>query len=137
MFEAYDRAGNKRTFAGQSFQLSPYRLEESGRPTVLIPGTDLGGHGTAGSIPNAAASPLIQETASWLNLTTPLDTSLRIEVTARSYGEAAALGQKVVDALRPLLAGDPARVSVVTNVQPEAPEAGVVLIEAIENSESS
>jgi hypothetical protein len=134
-FEAYDRAGNKRSFAGPSFQLPAYRVDSGGGTVMLIAGAKLRERGEAafGSVAGAgtaAPHPLLQEAASWLNLTTQIDTPLRIEVTARSYGEAEELGQKVLAAIEPLLAGDPARISVVTNVQAEAAEMGVAAIRA-------
>jgi hypothetical protein len=65
VLEARDKAGNKRNFVGQGFQLPAYRL----------PGPLLTFAGDASLVPSArstdtmrrTASPLVLEAASWLN----------------------------------------------------------------------
>jgi hypothetical protein len=132
VFEAFDRAGNKRSFAGQSFELPAYRVDSRDGPVMLISGAALRERGDSESgMVRDGIHPLLQEAASWLNLTTTLDNSLQIEIAARSFNEADILGQEVATTLETLLAGNPARVSIVTNVQADAPEMGVVLLRVV------
>lgn len=127
VFEAYDRAGNKRRFVGDGFQIPPYRYETGTGPVFLISGeqwrqaepdrTDLG-----------AVHPYLLEVASRLNLYTGSDTPLQIEATARTFAAANMLGQQIQAALQPLLLGDDARLAVSTIVEPGAPSGGALRI---------
>jgi len=127
VFEAFDRAGNKRRIVGEGFQLPPYRLESDQGPIMLISGQQWLA-ADRDRTNNLAANPYLVETASWLNLYTAPRAPVQVTATARSFEEAKALGQKVQAALAPLLNGDPARLAVVTRVEPGAAEGGSLRI---------
>lgn len=131
-FEAFDRAGNKRNFVGEGFAVGAYRLETPEGPTLVFAGDMLGGYAglTRGRVAAGPAPPVLLEAASWLNQSGRLTQPLKITATARSAGQATALADAVTRGLTPLLLGDPARLRPITQVQPDAPEAGTVMIAA-------
>ena len=123
--EAFDEAGNKRNFLGDAFTVNPYIREEKTGVTLLVPGTEL-----AGKNPGGMPSPILMETASWLNQMERVDTPVVVEALARTRDEAAALAAKVTDALPALLLGPKNRLEVRQNVVPDAPETGVCIVKA-------
>jgi hypothetical protein len=128
VFEAYDKAGNKRNFVGDGFQLRPYRMQgegESGESVMSFSASALQG----GSSPEKPSLILI-ETATWLNQEGALENPLRIEATARSYELAQALAERVAGELRPLLLGNPDRAQVLATVEADAPDQGRVTVTA-------
>jgi len=127
VFEAYDRAGNKRRFIGDGFQLPPYRIETENGPTMLISGEQWLAAGQKNA-DSAAPHAYLMEAVSWLNQHTGPRDPLQIVATARTYDEAHALGQRVQVAMQPLLSGDPARLAVVARVEAGAPDGGTLLI---------
>lgn len=134
VLEAFDRAGNKRNFVGEGFQVSTYRVDTPQGPVLAFSGQDLQASQTdgwtAGNQASRAAAPpmLVLEAASWLNQTGSPRSPIRVTATARSYEQANALASGVARSLAPLLLGDPARVQPVTDVQPDAPADGAVTI---------
>jgi hypothetical protein len=129
VFEAYDRAGNKRNFVGEGFTVASYRLDTPAGPVLTFGGGNLGVEAGITSRPAAAAPPpILVEAASWLNQSAHVDQPLRIVVSARTADQAQALADRVTHALASLVIGDPARLRAVTQVQPDAPEAGTVTI---------
>lgn len=128
VLEAFDRAGNKRSFVGEGFELPSYRLETdeglvmlfSGRELSAIPETAAGGS----SLP----SPLLLEVASRINQSEKTDEPVQVEVTARSFEKANTLAEVVVQALRPLIIGEQARIQSFTTVEPDAPGDGTIQI---------
>jgi len=133
VFEAYDRAGNKRNFVGQGFRIPAYRVESDGGVLLVFSGEDLGGSFGArrpgGGAP--APAPITLEAASWINHLVAPDRKLRVTATARGYEQANALATELARELSQLVLGDPARVQGVCAVQPDAPEAGTVRIEPV------
>lgn len=129
VLEAFDRAGNKRNFVGEGFELPPYRLEIPDGFVLVFSGRELS-RSTSLSQDGGEAppAPILLEAASWINLFSRPDHLIRVEVTARTYDQANALSQKVVNTLKPLLLGDPLRIQDYTNVQPDAPDQGTVSI---------
>lgn len=128
VMEAYDKAGNKRSFVGSGFELPPYRLENKEKHVLLFPGNAITNHTPARYGAAVPPSTLLLEVASLLNQETSLDTPIEIEVTARSFGDADRLAQEVAETLEPLLLGDPKRLQKRTNVEPDAPEMGTIAI---------
>jgi hypothetical protein len=127
VLEAYDKAGNKRRFVGDGFQLEAYRREEEDAPEFLISGnqwTDAARKAQPGP------SAYLLETASWLNMKTDAGSPVIITATAGSYAEAKALGDQVADELRPLLPGDGTRVAVSAVAEPGSPPGGILHIRA-------
>jgi hypothetical protein len=142
VFEARDRAGNKRNFVGQGFTISAYRLDGASGPMLVLSGKDLaspergatgygpGGLG-AGLGPGASregTSALLLEAASWLNQSTKVREPVRVTVAARSLERANSLAARAREALSGRLLGDPARLQTVTEVAADAPEDGVLRI---------
>jgi hypothetical protein len=125
VFEAFDEAGNKRNFLGDAFTVKPYIREEKTGLTLLVPGTEL-----AGKTPAGTPSPILMETASWLNQLERVDTPIVVEAQARTRDEAVALAARVTDALPALLLGPKNRLEVRQNVVPDAPEIGVCIVKA-------
>ncbi|HKA25114.1 MAG TPA: hypothetical protein VKF80_09045 [Candidatus Eisenbacteria bacterium] len=133
VLEAFDRAGNKRNFVGEGFQVSTYRVDTPQGPVLAFSGHDLVASETGGwnaDTPSRATPPpmLVLEAASWLNQSPNVKQPVRVTATARSFEQANALSGGVAKALAPLLLGDPARVQAVTDVQPDAPAEGAVTI---------
>ncbi len=121
VLEAFDRAGNKRNFVGEGFQLPAYRLEPPQALAMLFAGDKLGG---PGSVP----APIVLEAASWINQAEGAQQPIRIKTTARSFELANAMSQSLVQQLTPLVLGDPVRLQPVTAVEPDAPQQGTVSI---------
>ena len=129
VLEARDKAGNKRNFVGQGFQVSAYRFETAEGPTMTLTARELPaippGRGAAASIP---APPILIEAASWLNQRPQPTQPVRVTVAARSVDEAQALADYVTRSMTPYLIGDPAKLQAVTEVQADAPGGGTIRI---------
>jgi hypothetical protein len=132
VFEAVDKAGNKRNFVGQGFRVSAYRLESSQGPVLVFSGQMLregASSNTYGAgITTRSAPPIVLEAASTLNQSTRVSQPVRVSVTARSYEAANSSAKQVASWISDLTIGDPARVQAVAEVQPDAPEGGTVRI---------
>jgi hypothetical protein len=127
VFEAVDRAGNKRNFVGRGFQVNAYRIDAADGPVLVFTGAELD---PAGARPGAdpAPAPIVLEAASWLNQAPPSSAPIRVTATARSLDQADQLARRVAAALTPYVAFDPARLQPVAEVQPDAPDGGTVRI---------
>ncbi len=128
MVEAWDRAGNKRNFVGKGFGLPAYRIETNEGIAFLFPGSDLGGRASARGSAKRAHPPAILEAASRINQDNDCRRTIRILATARTYDQAGSMAESVANSLGDLLLGDTARIQLVADVQPDAPEAGTVAI---------
>ncbi|MGD8415123.1 MAG: hypothetical protein PVF33_12870 [Candidatus Latescibacterota bacterium] len=126
VLEAYDRAGNKRNFVGEGFELPPYRVEGDS-PAVMFSGAELA-NVSADYGSDATPSVVVLEAASWLNQESEVTAPIKVEITARDFKQAKYLADEIQRQLQPLLVGDPLRVRTVTEVQPDAPERGTVAI---------
>jgi hypothetical protein len=124
VFEAADRAGNKRSIVGDGFELPAYRLTTNDGMVLLFAGEDLSRTGVRAS----PVSPVLLETASWLNQFGPGKGTIRIEAIARSFADSKALAATVVKALTPLIVSDPVQLQTVTTVDPNAPAGGSVVV---------
>ena len=123
VLEAFDKAGNKRRFVGEGFQLEAYRRDHDRGPEFLIAGHQWR---DAAKEARPGASAFLLETASWINLKTGADDPVFITVTAGTYAEAQALGDMVAAELRPLLPGNDARVAVSAIAEPGSPLGGIL-----------
>jgi hypothetical protein len=128
VMEAYDKAGNKRSFVGSGFELPPYRLETKEKHVLLFPGNAITNHAPAKYGAAVPPSAILLEVASLLNQEASIDVPIQIDVTARSFGDADRLAREVTKTLEPLLLGDPKRLLSRTKVEPDAPEMGTVAI---------
>ncbi len=125
VLETYDKAGNKRHFTGDGFEIDAYRLEGDLGPRFLVSGDQWRSDSTG----NGRHSALLLEAASRFNLRLRDDVPIEIRATARSIAKAEALGSNVADALTPLLAGGRVRLVVTTVVEEGAPPAGTLLLQ--------
>jgi hypothetical protein len=133
VFEAHDKAGNKRNVVGQGFTVTAYRIDGPGGPTLLFSATELQSAAGPSNAPaptgseSPTAPPILLEAASWLNqaeLTRPI----QVTATARSREMADALANNVKRTLSPLVLGDPTRLNAVALVEADAPEGGTLTI---------
>ena len=129
VFEARDKAGNKRHFVGEGFRVGSFRYDTSQGPTMVFAGSELARPGGA---PWGAdeAPPIVMQVASEMNQQ-PSERTVRIEVTARSTEEANALGQRLMRWMAPHLLGDPARLESVGFVASDAPVGAAVKVSAL------
>ncbi len=135
IFEAYDRAGNKRNFVGEGFRVSAYRIDSPEGAVLVFSGQSLAGSskpsrsaGLGGDTAPRSVSPVILEAAGWLNQDSRFSQSVRVTATARSQEQANFLAGRVSAALAELALGDPARIQTATEVVPDAPDGGTVRI---------
>jgi hypothetical protein len=127
VLEAFDKAGNKRRFVGEGFQIEAYRRESDRGPEFLIAGDQWRNAATAAG---AASSAYLLETASWINLETGAASPVLITATAATYAEARTLGDQVAAQLQPLLPGGETRVAVSAQAEPGTPPGGILQIQA-------
>lgn len=130
VFEAHDRAGNKRNFVGQGFRVAAYRLDTADGPLMVFSGRELPlpDPTRPSSASSREVAPIVIEAATWLNQSPKSAAPVRVTATGRTFEEAQALASSVVRQLAPHLVGDPARLQAVTEVRPDAPERGAVRI---------
>jgi hypothetical protein len=123
--EATDKAGNKRRFVGDPFQVAAYRIEGPQGPEFLIDGRQW-----LQSVRSAHGEPsaFLLETASRLNLASGPADPIVVHATGRSLAEAEDLGRRVVADLALLLPAGSRRVAATTTVEAGAPEGGVLHI---------
>jgi len=131
VLEARDKAGNKRNFVGQGFQVSAYRLDSVDNPVLVFSGRELPAADPtrpANSLgEREATAPILIEAAGWINQVTKPG-HVRVKATARTLDQAQALSALVVRQMTPYLVGDPARLEAVPEAQADAPEGGAVTI---------
>jgi hypothetical protein len=125
VLEAYDKAGNKRRFVGDGFQLDAYRRSNDKGQVFLISGNQWK---DAARQARPGASAFLLETASWLNMRTGSVGAVLLVATAGTYAEAKALGDQVAAELKPLLPGDDSRIAVSALAEPGSPPGGILQI---------
>jgi hypothetical protein len=125
VFDALDRAGNKRSFVGEGFELPPY-IYKTDRDLVLLFSASEANE--PDGLPGGRAPAIVLEAATWLNDFAALNAPVEIGVSARTFEQASGIAGDIQRALTPLLLGDPARVRTVTDVQPDAAGSGTVTI---------
>lgn len=128
VLEARDRAGNRRHFVGEGFEVPAYRVMDQEELVLTFPGDALAGTAHATSA-GPAADPLLADAASRVNQM-PAGAKVEIHVTARSRARAEALARQVHEGMRAFLVGDPARVMERIAVEADAPAQGTVRIRA-------
>jgi len=132
VFEAKDKAGNKRNFVGEGFSVSAYRLDGADGPTLAFSGLEIA-KGSATSPYGAAGATrgtptILLEAASWLNQSPHVTRVVRVTATGRSAEQARSLANQVTTALAAHTIGDPARIQAVPVVATDAPDGGTVHI---------
>jgi hypothetical protein len=126
LFEARDKAGNKRNFVGEGFRVNTFRYDTPQGPTLVFAASELERPGGAAWGPDETP-PIVIQVASEMNQE-PAERRVRIEVTARSAAEANALGGRLMKWMGPHLLGDPARLESVGFVAADAPVGGAVSV---------
>lgn len=128
VLEAFDRAGNKRSFVGEGFELPPYRLENKDEVVMLFSGGELSNQ--ANTAPSGSPVPptLLLEVADRINQSKEVEEPIRVEATARSFERARTLAESVVETLDPLILGGQARIKPLTKVEADAPNEGTIQI---------
>ena len=129
VFEAWDRAGNKRSFVGEGFEIPAYRLTSPTGPTLVFSAAELGDgavRSASGSAP--AIAPIVIEAANWINHAALPGQAFRVSVTARTLDQGSTLAASLARQLVAVTLGDPARLTTTTTVEPDAPPAGTVII---------
>lgn len=127
VLEAFDKAGNRRRFVGEGFQIQAYRRDLDQGLEFLISGAQWK---EAAVRTRPVPSAFLLETAGWINRETGTDGPILVRATAGTYAEALALGDSVAKELRPLIPGDDARVAVSAQAEPGAPPEGILHIMA-------
>mgnify|MGYP001815664815 CR=1 FL=1 len=125
IFESYDKAGNKRRFTGDGFELPAYRLDAETGPCFMVSGQQWRESALESK---SRPSALLLEAASRFNLACGAETALEFRATGRSFAAAEALGNGVADALAPHLPGGRTRLVVTTVVEEGAPPAGTLVL---------
>src|SRR5262245_17164438 len=133
VFEAHDRAGNKRNFVGQGFTVAAYRMESPSGQTLVMSGRDLialdsDGMAYGPTMRRGKESPIFLEVASWLNQSNKVRDPVRVAVAARTLDQATSLANRATAALAGHVIGDPSRIQTVTEIAADAPEDGVLRI---------
>jgi hypothetical protein len=129
VFEAVDRAGNKRHFLGDPFQVNAFRMDTPAGPVLAFSGRDLMAVPDLRSGGADQATPaLVAEAAGWLNRSVGAKSRLRVTATARTRDQADRLAALAQRGLNATLLGDPARLSVASDVRADAPADGAVRI---------
>ena len=120
VLEAHDKAGNKRTFVGDGFELSAYRVDTQDGLLLMLAGSDLITQDQ--SLPAA-----LLEVATWINRSTDRQ-PIEVVVTARTYADGQQTIESITEALHPLLLGNPMRMETRVNAESDAPVHGTVSI---------
>jgi hypothetical protein len=114
--EASDEAGNTRNFVGDGFEIRPYTVS-TGASTILM-----------FSVASLYEDGTLLEAASRINQLDDAGLPVIVEVTAPSFSRANAVASEVTDALRPMLLGDPSRLSATARVEQRESEHGSIAI---------
>ena len=125
VFEARDKAGNKRNFVGEGFRVNSFRYGPNEDPVLLFAGQELAR--ATGAYGPEETPPIVIEAATVVNQA-PSSRAVHIEVTARSQDEANALAQRLTRWMGPLVIGDPVRLQPSTVVRSDAPQGAAVKI---------
>jgi hypothetical protein len=128
VFEAFDRAGNKRNFVGEGFELPPYCVQTKEGFAMLFSGRDLSNSVSSTDAGPTTPSPILLDVANRINQSEKVAQPVRVEATARSVDKAKTLAEGVAEALSPLVLGGKARIQPFTNVETDAPAEGTVRV---------
>lgn len=128
VLDARDRAGNRRHFLGEGFDVPAYRTETPHGPVMVMPGAAVRAAG-------GGAAPAVLEAASWINQM-PVETPIEVSVVSRSRERAVTIARAVRGQLESGLLGDTARVRERLVVEPEAPEGDAVVIRSLATKEA-
>ena len=128
VLETTDKAGNRRTYTGEGFELPPYRLMKKDGIRLVLAGEHFTRPGERRRTSDAPVSDLVRETASWLNQIEGIEREIEIQVTARTNGQARRLAQTVTRALEGRVIGHPERIVSTVTIVADAPDHGMIII---------
>ena len=120
VLNASDRAGNKRSFLGDSFKVPPRFVDSKAFTGMLF--------SVSAENPENEIAPLALEAASRLNQLADATKPVQIEVTAPSFSLAKSIADGIAAAMKPTLLGDPARIATSTQVDAGGGELASVTI---------
>jgi hypothetical protein len=126
VFEARDKAGNKRNFVGEGFRVSAFRYSTPGGPVMVFSGLELARPG-GGAYGPSETPPIVLEAATEVNQA-PAASVVRIEVTTKRAEEGNALAARLAGWMAPYVIGGAARIQTATLVQADAPDGAAVRI---------
>src|SRR5215831_20100261 len=95
VLEAFDRAGNKRNFVGEGFEVPAYRLETPSGSVLAFTGRLLAESGARPARETRSDPALLIEAASWINQDESVTRPVRVTVVARSAEAARGLADVV------------------------------------------
>jgi hypothetical protein len=121
VLNASDKAGNKRSFVGDSFQIPPHATENKD-------GVSMSFSVPVESVQDRVPDAVVLEAATRLNHSSAPNTPVRVEVTAPTFNLAKSIADEVVASLKPHLYGELSRITVVTNVDAGGAERASVTI---------
>ena len=121
VLNATDKAGNKRSFVGDSFQIPPHATQNKNGVAMSF---SVPVESATDRVPDA----VVLEAATRLNQTVAPNAPVKVEVTAPTFNLAKSIADEVVATLQPHLYGEPSRVAVVTNVDAGGAERASVTI---------
>jgi hypothetical protein len=121
VLNATDKAGNKRSFVGDSFTIPPHATQNKDGVSMSF------------SVPVESATDrvpdeVVLEAATRLNQNVAPNTPVKVEVTAPTFNLAKSIADEVVATLQPHLYGEATRIAVVTNVDAGGAERASVTI---------
>jgi len=128
VFQAHDRAGNKRSMVGEGFQVGPFRYDLASGPVFLFPASALVAPETANPSAPTAAPALLLEAASWINQAGRPNQPIRVTGVARTREGAASLASRVAAGLGPWVIGGANRIQTSAEIEADASPAGTVRI---------
>jgi hypothetical protein len=118
VLNAMDKAGNKRSFVGDAFEIAPHIEQSAGeiRMTFAV--------GANGDVP----AEVVAEAASRINEAGGAAVPVHVDVVAPTLATAKAIAESIATGLRPLLRGEDTRVAMTTQVDSGGGERSSVVI---------
>jgi hypothetical protein len=121
VLNATDKAGNKRSFVGDSFQIPPHIVQNKD-------GVSMSFSAPVESATDRVPDAVVLEAATRINQSVATGVPVRVEVTAPTFNISKSIADEVVATLQPHLYGEPSRITVVTNVDTGGAERASVTI---------
>ena len=128
VFEAFDRAGNKRSFVGEGFELPPYCVQTKDGFAMLFSGRDLSGSVTSAYAGPAMPAPILLDVANRISQSGKVGEPIRVEATARSTEKAKTLAESASQTLSSLVLNGRERIQSFTQVETDAPAEGTIRV---------
>ena len=121
VLNASDKAGNKRSFVGESFTIPPHVSADKN-------GVSMSFSVPVESVQDRVPDAVVLEAATRLNQNVAPNAPVKVEVTAPTFNLAKSIADEVVATLQPHIYGEPSRIAVTTNVDSGGAERASVTI---------